>query len=498
MIAQVVPITRLRRSTTWWSYTVPRNFTCLPGSLVIVPFRGHPTLGVVWHIEKEDSKATQSLSEVVTPTPLIRTAQREIIQYLSEIGFCSLSTSLYQWLPAELRSLPLNAATRILLAEYTASNNAKAQHLILVPSSRFSAEQELRKKYGTRFASLFQNENSLQDWFAIGRGEISVALGREKALTAPWLNLRTITIIEPEDTSYYHDQTPYCSLLLPVQKLAELSHLSIQYRSFVPAPSQWPQNTPLKKSPIEIVDLRIEKVLNPTLLTAIKQTLQSKKQVLILYNAHDRLNKTQDSTLKLVPGIETLSKQLAAALGVSELPASIIFDSRKLFQRAYTRVGLTVVLSLDPLTNQENYANLLQGIGDLGHLFEYEAPCLIQSSQLNHPLVHALRNQQLELYVESIIKEQQEKQLPPFGQYIVCTVPEDYPELMATHTKLQELCQPPWQIGYPTNLLQKRKKLKYILLFTPDLTSRIPVNLRAFLAALPRPWKIQYNPPDFG
>src|SRR5687768_15113805 len=99
MIAQVVPITRIRRDTSWWSYTVPRGLHCQAGSLVTIPFRGRSCLGVVWHLEAADEKASQSLESVLTAIPLLKLPHRQLVENLSQTGFCSLSTALYVWLP---------------------------------------------------------------------------------------------------------------------------------------------------------------------------------------------------------------------------------------------------------------------------------------------------------------------------------------------------------------------------------------------------------------
>lgn len=502
MIAQVVPITRLRRATTWWSYTLSPSQHCQPGSLVIVPFRGHPTLGIIWHIEKEDSKATASISEVLTANPLIRAAQRSVIEYLSQIGLCSLSTALYQWLPTELRTFPMNSKVRQLLKGFNTwqPTTGQSQHAILVPSRRLPAEEELQKKYKETFRSLFQNERSIEDWFAIAQGVVKVGIGREKALMAPWLNLRSLTIIEPEDISYYHDQIPYCSLLLPAQELSKFTQAKLQYRSFLPniiAQQLWPnaQGTDHPLPPIEWLDLKVERLLGSSLIKAIQRTLQNKQEVVILYNAHDRLTPTADATKKLQPGLESVTKQLSHLLGQESLPESIHIGTRALFQSTYQRVGLTVVLSLDPLLNQTNFADILHGIGDLGHLFEYQVPTIIQTAHLEHPLVQDLRNHSLTNYPTKLIQEQAQLHLSPFGQYLLCSITDHHPEVMKVYEKIQALITPPWHCSYPYTHTLKGKEVYTIMLHTPDLNVRLDASLRTLLSALPRPWKIQYNPP---
>src|ERR1044072_3557458 len=118
MIAQVVPITRLRRATEWWSYRVPAPLSCSAGSLVVVPFRGRPTLGIVWSLQEDDKKATEKISSFITKNPLVRQPHRQFIEWLSQAGVCSLSTALYVWLPKALRTTHLSHGALAKLQEY--------------------------------------------------------------------------------------------------------------------------------------------------------------------------------------------------------------------------------------------------------------------------------------------------------------------------------------------------------------------------------------------
>ncbi|MEI6477712.1 MAG: hypothetical protein WCO52_01885 [bacterium] len=511
MIAQVVPILRLRRDTSWWSYRIPSSLACQPGSLVVVPFRGRDCLGVVWSVDEKDEKASSSVSQVLCHKPLVRAPQRQLIEWLSDYGLCSLSTALYIWLPTGLRELSLGRAARRLLAEYEAESvttDPERQHAIIVPSLRPHQSLQLQHRLGDKFAELFDGNESeeLERWFAIARGSTSVAMGREKALFAPWANLGKITLVDPEDISYYHEQLPYLNLVDATQQLTEATGSDLEIRSGLPEQAAlilW-QAEQSESDPafnmFEIVDLSREALLNDPLVGSIKACLAESKKVVVLYNAHDRTALiTRDGKREKVvqPGIETVSKRLAFLLGSDSLPDGVILGTRQILNAPLENVGLTIVLSLDPLLSHASFANTLNGIGDLGRLARYNVPCLVQTHQPGHPLVQALGSGHLEQYLLDEIAIQKATTMPPFGQQIVCSLPDNEGAADAaskTHTELAKLVASPWQLSHPFPSPWRKRPHVHILLHAPDRNTRLPVLLRKELAALPRPWKVQRNP----
>ena len=507
MIAQVVPITRLRRDTTWWSYKIPARQTCSVGSLVIVPFRGHPSLGVVWHIEETDAKAKETITEILTSIPLLKNPHRQLIEWLSLQGLCSLSTALYTWIPTALHALPLSSATHKLLAEYNTlpiTTHTPKQHSIVVPGYRPEQTRLLKKKFDTHFQELFGDSQELESWFQVLQAQTSLGLGREKALFAPWNNLQQITLIDPEDIAYYHEQIPYLSLVEAALEQAKLSGAQVSIRSHLPQAALellWPgeNKSEYRSTSFELIKITIDTLLNPELIEKIRTTTLSGKKTLILYNARDRMiNSTRNQIQETIriPGIETLAKRLAHFLGESVLPESIILGTRSIFQKTYENVGLTIILSLDPLLDETSFANLMHGLSDIGHLTSYQVPCIIQTRNPTHPLVQALLMNKLEDYAVNRIIEQKEAHLPPFGQHIVCSYPgEEEAELVeSTFQKIADLAGPTWHVSHPFSAPWRKKPFQHILLHTPETTTRLPIELRTYLVKLPRPWKIQRNP----
>ncbi len=509
MTVTVVPVLRLRRATTGWSYKAPDSSNLQPGALVIVPFRNHPTLAVVWDTE-QNAKATAHVAEILTHTPLVRAPHRRLIEWLADEGLCSLSTALYVWLPAALRTLPLTKPVRTSLAEWDnvqLSPQAMAlhkQHAVLVPSHRDEAEGNLAKKYQAAFHSTFSDTTPAQEfatWLEIAQGTIAVAIGRERALYAPWMNLRHITVIEPEDISYHTGQTPYLNLISGAEQLAQASKAALSYRTTIPleaAQILWPETTCLPFPPVEVelTDLRHAKIINDNLLRAIHGALQRNQHVIILYNAHDRWKQQEDGSKKAIPGIETLTKRLTEALGKETVLPLIHFGTRSLLASLPRPIGLTVFLTIDPLLFQLSFADQLHGWGDIGRLVQTGAPMLLQTRQPEHPLVQAVMHNRFADYCLQEVSEAQKAGRPPVSEQIVCAIPVETkgsPTSEELTLQLRKAAPVPWQVSYPRPANRRGKQMTIITLHAPQHT-RVPLALRIILAALPRPWKVERGP----
>jgi primosomal protein N' len=505
MTVTVVPVLRLRRATTGWSYKVPTGLSLLPGAFVIVPFRNRATLGVVWDTE-DNVKATQTVSEVLTSTPLVRAPHRALVEWLSEEGICSLSTALYVWLPASLRNFPLTKPVREALAVWDTDQPSSRdlalnkQHAVIVPSLRENAEISLRLKYKDAFQSTFADTTPAQEfstWLAIARGTCHVATGRERALYAPWVNLRHITLIEPEDISYHTGQSPYLNLVDAASALATAAKAELTCRTNIPikaAREIWPSAAGLPMgNDIELTDLKHDKILNPRLIERIKKTHAARKNIVILYNAHDRLKTEEDGTRRVIPGVETIAKQLAVALELPGLPASILLGTRSILGNLPRNIGLTVILSLDPLLGTTSFADKLHGWGDIGRLLQTQAPLLIQTWQPGHALTQAVVNGRFDQFCKAQIEEAKQFGIPPFAEEIVCALPL---EAIADTTELRialEAAAPEWQIGYPREALRRGKR-HIIVTMNAAKGTRLPFSARKILAALARPWKVERGP----
>ena len=509
-IAHVVPIARVRRATTWWSYTVPHGSHCIPGSLVIVSLRGKAHLGIVWGTEEGAAGKLQPLERVITTQPLLRAPQRECIEWLSEYGLCSLSSALYATLPGLLRKFPLSKGAQNLLTEWdattiTAAESAlRRQHVILTPNQRPEAEIELEKKYGKQFARITSEQSELETlrtWLSTARGEIRVGSGREGALFSPWVNLRHMTLVNPEDISFYHEQIPYLNLVDAARAFSHILKSDLQIRTYLPqavGSALWGENVLGTQSiaRVEITEIGKEGILGKGLISAIQATLASNKTVVILYNAHDRLQQQEDGTRTVIPGIETLAKRLAVALNVSELPSTVILGTRTILTKQYIRVGLTVLLSADPLLAQDATGDRIHGWADLGRLLSLSEKCIIQTKRPAHPMIEALRQGTFIDWCLTELSAAKTQGQPPFIEQIVCSISENSASRIKPgdmYSRLESVERGTWKISHPFQARRRGTQTVNILFYAP-LGTRVPLQLARTLAALPHPWKVQRNP----
>lgn len=503
MIADIVPITRIRRNTSTWSYQVPRGSSCIPGQLVRVQVHGRSCLGVIWAVREKDEKATALIEEIITTWPLLTGQHRELIEWRATYGLCSLSTSLFTWLPAALRGPSLTSTTKRQLAEFSELPGASQQALVL-PVERPDIASELRARSFQAVVELFGQKETeeLTNWLSIRSGKTTIIIGRERALCAPFLRLQSIQLREPEHISYHLEQSPRVSIVEATQVLAKQHGATLTLRSYLPheaALALWPEASGVTdiSQPAQVQQLR-DTAITPELITGCQQALQNNQRAFLVINAHDRVITVQEggqNLAKPLAGAATLAKQLAKALGQPSLPISITLGTRSVLQQSLDNTGFSSVLALDPVLQASTSANHLHGIADLGRLLATGAPLLVQARTLRHPLVLALAAGKLEAYTLAYIHELKESHLPPFSQQIALVLPQEEEHLIdVTLTKLQSLTIDAWQVGGPDEISIKGKPHIALWLHHDQPDARIPAQLRTLLIALPKPWQVWRNP----
>ena len=498
-VAVVVPVLRLRRDTAGWSYRIPAGTPCLPGTLVIIPFRNRPTLGVVWE-QRDDDLASHQISQILTAQPLVLAPHRQLIEYLAEAGLCSLSTALYVWLPRWMRRLPLTRSVQLQLMQPITANNT-SQRAVILPGRR-PVQEGLLSNQSTEL--LFSDSSEAQTeraFWRIANGSALLGVGKDGAVFAPWRNLQQLVIIDPEDISYYREQVPYLSLLGALEELARANRIKPQWRSQLPtaaAQALWGSGAKGNDQLPDLIghiDLRHEPAFGDVTLSLIQETLARSQKVLILHNAYDHLGEPMpDGGRKSVTGVQGLSRDLARKLGLSELPDSVILGTRLILQRPYEQVGLTIALNLDQLLQTPLFADQLHGWSDLGHLLKYGGHFLLQSHYPEHPLVQSLLLGRWSQYVESRIANRCQSGLPPYCQQIVISIKMGEGAVATgLYERLLPLIREPWHLTYPFEG-SWRKQLFTHLMLTAPLGERLPSLIRQALVALPSPWKVQRSP----
>jgi primosomal protein N' len=477
------------------------------GSLVSVPFRGKLLPGIVWEMRREEPESKlESVNNVLTSHPLLLQPHRRLIEWLANTGFISLSTALYTWLPTALRSFPSKQTliTLSVLEEAPRTSPGIAgvrQQAAISPFQQPKASAAMQARFPETFWDTFNQQTpkqELESWLQVRIGKTHLVLGRERAIFAPYLNLRHTILAEAEDPSYYHNQLPYLPLQEAVKILTHYTGSDLAIRSNLPAPAGellWgkPVVSMVKDRHLELVDLRKETILNPDLIAAIQQTVKVGRQVLLVINSYDHKVKGEDGLTTLLPGVQTLTKQLCNELEVVSLPESIHLGTRSILSNFHQAVGLTVMLRLDSQLNPQCFADEVSLWTDVGSLMAYPCPCKIQVANQDHPFIHALRNQQVSSYTQEVLSQRFKAGLPPSPGVIFLSLtasPQAEDELTALKTKLEPLLRD-WQLSGKLERSFRKQETISIALIPPAENSPLPTAVVKLLASLKRPWKVQ-------
>src|SRR5689334_17204116 len=98
--ANVVPIRRMPADRPWLTYAVPKDIEVSIGSLVTIPLRGRPILGVVWNFdEPTKTLKAQNITSAHLGSPLMSAWQRKVCDVMADTGSTSLGDVLWRVIP---------------------------------------------------------------------------------------------------------------------------------------------------------------------------------------------------------------------------------------------------------------------------------------------------------------------------------------------------------------------------------------------------------------
>ncbi len=98
--ANVVPIRRMPAHRPWLTYSVPDTFDISPGSLVSMPLRGKPHLGIVWSIHQfQPAIQTQALNAVYLSSPIMSAWQLRACEIVADRSSTSLGDIVWKLIP---------------------------------------------------------------------------------------------------------------------------------------------------------------------------------------------------------------------------------------------------------------------------------------------------------------------------------------------------------------------------------------------------------------
>jgi len=301
---QVVPIVRIRRQTTTWSYLHSEPLT--PGTLVRVPFRGRPHLAVVWFSDQNPTgEATENITEVLA-TNLIHPAHLKVIEHEAKRGFASYGSTLYTWAPPFLRSVtkPSLQAVRA----WKPLLKPGEQHLVVVPQRYESHSEFAQSRSNTHVIAGPQRiEEARSLWLTVAAGASAMIIGKDRATFLPFRNLVQTQIFEPFSPAYLLDGAPHTSLVRWASLLASNFDHNATIRSHLASEAfeAFSGTTPTGNPPTHALHIHPGAARLDTSLTRI---LLEAESPLLIVGRVDRLL-DENGTQVLIPGLETIRKE---------------------------------------------------------------------------------------------------------------------------------------------------------------------------------------------
>lgn len=257
-IAQVIPLTRLKRSLNYFDYSIPKDLQSKikRGQLVEIPFKKSKIKGVIFSLEKSSKiQKLKSIEGIIETKPLLKSWQLKLIKYVCENNFVSISI-LAKMLVPEIPKRVIKSKYQafqdfyfvkttvspllfdnkldqiyadisknkpVLLRYYNYENKIKV-YLKLIKTAIKNNKQlavifprliDLQKFY--QYMEKYQDNTSLflndmpkglfyQQWQKINKGEVNIILGTRSAIFAPFKNLDLLIIDQEDDPNHYQEE----------------------------------------------------------------------------------------------------------------------------------------------------------------------------------------------------------------------------------------------------------------------------------------------------
>jgi primosomal protein N' (replication factor Y) len=282
-IAQIVPVTRLKRDLNFFDYIVPDDLINLlkRGQLVEIPFRNKKAKGIVFDLVKDsDFKKSnlKSIDKIVDPLPFLNNWQLKLIKFLADYYFVSmavlvkmiipeiprryrkshnkfltdfefieppgLNKNIAQYLkpvkPVFLRNFNFENKIKIYLSLIDKLVAKNKQVIIIV-----SQISDIKNIYQYLLAykdqvSVFLNDlpknKYWQEWLKIKKGEVKIIIGTRSAIFAPFKNLGAIIIDQEESTNHKQEEpNPRYNVKTVALKIKELINCKLFFVSTTPS-----------------------------------------------------------------------------------------------------------------------------------------------------------------------------------------------------------------------------------------------------------------------
>ena len=507
MIAQIVPIKKIRSNLELLSYLVPESLQAniRVGQRVIVPFRSSQIVGLVWQIDQftsadQVSRKLKSITQLIDQTEFIDLNLRRLIDWVAEYYITPRPTVLASAIPELFYRLNRRARPVKILSQ----NQNQAQQLILAPYLNYPRMDQLRSRSDfIEYSQSLSHQEQIQIWQKVASGEQVVVFGTYQPVYLPFKNLRQITIFEPENDLFKYEQNPKVHISVVAKKLAEIHGSKLVIKSYASVSSS--------SSSIQVANISSEKrLINFQTDSWLESRLAKNRRVIIFYNVYDI--KEGESRF----GIKSLKADLAKRFPDLKIAIidrdidlrqnldafQIIIGTAKMLYLSKIIKGDLLVPVIDPLLDRPDFQpnKILAQINKLGR---FSQSILIQTKKPDHPFIAAIRLGSITEYLADVKQKKQKLGQFPYGFWIRLTYSDQSAEICIHETEklVQDLTSHLGGVidvfGPTLSISQsKTKKHRYSILVKvrDDHTGSSLRDIRAVFLKLKKPWSIDPHP----
>lgn len=284
-IAQIIPVTRLKRNLHYFDYLIPKDLLrrVKKGQLVEIPFRNKNIKGVIFNLTQQPEKSgikLKTINQIIDPKSFLNIWQLKLIKFLSDYYFVSqsllakmiipeipklqrqskekflanisfvnppaLNIKIDQLLrfkkPVLLRYFNFNKKIIAYLALIKKVSAKNKQILIIVPQLTDIAKIYQYLNEYKDITSVFLNDLAKnkywQEWLKIKKGQAKIIIGTRSAIFAPFKNLGLIIIDQEENSNHKQEEpNPRYNVKNIALKLKELLNCKLFFASNSPSMS---------------------------------------------------------------------------------------------------------------------------------------------------------------------------------------------------------------------------------------------------------------------
>lgn len=297
-----------------FSYRVPDGWTLAPGQRVVAPLAGAARLGMVVAVREGDPAALKSLLRLADLSPVLSSAQLDLVRWISQESLSSVGSTCAALLPPPSR----DAGGAPWPAQRPPAAPEKPELLIGAGRERrvlerieqargpvlvIAADVETSARWAQRLAKLDRavrldsgvgDDERAAAWRALGEGSARLATGTRSALLAPLRPPAMLVLLDEHEPAHRPPGPPRIHSREVVLERAERERCALLLSSATPSVEMWwradsgraelAAAAPGPWPAVSLADTRgilRREPLTPPLARAIRETLAAKRRVFL-------------------------------------------------------------------------------------------------------------------------------------------------------------------------------------------------------------------------